>query len=140
MFRSCWTARRNADETGITDEELKKFCVQCSRCENIVSRTSHAWHECPNLQGNSSSHNTPKCATEEDQDIFEEEEYRLDAIGKGHFLHGLTAGEFEGYFSKCVCCERFLTKYGRDRHICSESIMMESLACVDDKFVAEADK
>ena len=114
--------RRNADNAGITKEQLQKLCVQCFHCKNIVLRTSHGWHKCPNpsLPG------TPECAVDKD-DILEEVKYRFDTVGRGHLLNGLTTKEFEGYFLVCMGCNHFLTPNGCKAHICHESFMMRSL-------------
>lgn len=123
FYSTCWTARHNANNTGITEEELQRIGVQCVRCENIVSRTSYIWHKCP--EPNSGLRGDPERATD-NTDPLEEIEYRLDAVGKGHMLHGLTREEFEGYFSVCIGCDRFLTPDGRKEHVCQKSFMMQS--------------
>jgi hypothetical protein len=131
LYRSCWTVRHNSDGAGITEEELQRFFLQCFHCENVVLRTSHAFHECPEVPADPTSHGAPGHATDKSA-VFEKLEYRLDALGEGHLLHGLTTKEFEGYYSKCISCNRFLTDYGRDHHVCRESIMLQSLADSDD--------
>ena len=52
-FEFCWELRRRAGniggESGIMPEELKTLCTQCVKCKNFVSRSTHLFHECPDV-------------------------------------------------------------------------------------------
>lgn len=106
------------DHSGITLEQLKAICVQCSRCERFLSRTSHQNHQCPVYGGPVEE----KLEESDDGDIFKSPEYRLDAVGEGAALHGLERETFESVFFKCVDCDRVVTMTGRSFHVCPFSL------------------
>ena len=130
LYHSCWTMRSTSDRASITEEELQKLCVQCLHCKNVVLWMSHALHKCPE-----GSADPTLCAVlghaTDNSSIFKKVEYHLDTTEKGHLLHGLMMEEFEGYYSKCMSCDCFLTEYRCDHHVCRESVMLQSLADSD---------
>ena len=95
--------------SGITVDQLKAICVRCSRCKRLLSRTSHQYHECP------VGETLEEC---NDDNIFNNPQYRLDAVGEGAALHGLDQETFENLFFKCVDCDHVVTATGRNYHKC----------------------
>ena len=63
--------------SGITIEQLKAICIQCSHCKRLLSRITHQYHECPVEESLEES---------DDGDFFKSPEYRLDAVGEGAAL------------------------------------------------------
>jgi hypothetical protein len=100
-------------ESGLTAMELRQVCVQCVRCKRFVSRVSHHYHRCPEA-GTTVSEEVP-----EEDGAIHSLEFRLDAMGEGYLLWGLTKAEFKQLFFECMGCARFLTTSGRLRHVCS---------------------
>ena len=97
------------ERSGITMEQLKAICIQCSHCKRLLSRITHQYHECPVKESLEES---------DDGDFFKSPEYRLDAVGEGAALHGLDQETFENMFFQCVDCERVVTTAGRTYHVC----------------------
>jgi hypothetical protein len=136
FIRTCWALRLKSDctpgpeqESGLTAMELRQICVQCVRCERFVSRVSHHYHRCPEANI-IVSEDVPK-----EDDVVHSLEFRLDAMGKGYLLWGLTKAEFEQLFCKCMGCGRFLTTSGRLCHVCS----FNPADAIPDTFELEAD-
>jgi hypothetical protein len=117
IFQLCTALRSKAlclmQHSGITKEELKILCVQCIRCENIVSRVTQHSHRCPAAA-------PPPSDKASADDIFQSLEYRLDAVGdQESTLNGLTKTEFEELFSVCTVCDRYvMSSGGRNGHLC----------------------
>ena len=95
--------------SGITIEQLKAICIQCSHCKRLLLQITHQYHECPVEESLEESDNS---------DFFKGPEYCLDAIGEGAALHGLDQETFENMFFKCVDCDHVVTMTGRIYHVC----------------------
>ena len=121
-FELYWELRRRAGsirgESGITPEELKTLCAQCVKCKNFVSRSTHLFHKCPDVTtANEGNLGTDDTKADKD-DIFQRLEHRLDAVGDGAALHGLTEEEFENLFLKCMSCGKIVTEDAKLYHCC----------------------